>query len=48
MALGCQQWNMEQKHRVCQRSVMEMRRKGGNDNGDTIARQDGGNESYFE
>lgn len=33
---------MEQKHRVCQCSIMEMRRKGGNDNGDTIARQDGG------
>jgi len=42
MALGCQQWNMEQQHRACGRSIMEMKRKGGNDHANTIARQDGG------
>jgi hypothetical protein len=33
---------MEQKHRVCQRSITETKRKNGNDNGDIMARKDGG------
>jgi hypothetical protein len=42
MALGCQQWNMEQKHGACEHSIIEIKRNGGNDHVDTIARQDGG------